>query len=234
MKCTMLQPTYLPWLGYFEMIANVDTFVVFDNVQFSRKSWQQRNRIKMPNGPAFLSVPVKKTGLDTLIKDAMIAYDTDDALQNHWRQISGAYKRARYFADYAAAFEKIYATKYERLRDLNCDLIAALCDAFGIKTTFVYASSLTLPAEKRGREADIIAICKAAGADALYDAHGAQEFLDTGVFTANGVAITFQNYEHPTYRQLWGEFALHMSAIDLLFNEGPASREIILSGARDA
>ena len=103
-KGTVLQPTYLPWAGYFDMIDSTDIYVVFDHVQFERKSLQQINRIKGPNGEHWLTIPVQKVARDTPICDIRISYDQGDPLSKHWKAITSAYKKAPYFAEYRPFF----------------------------------------------------------------------------------------------------------------------------------
>src|ERR1035437_5498649 len=119
MKCTILQPTYLPWLGYIEMIASTETFVIFDHVQFVKKSWQQRNRIKTANGIVTLTIPVEHAQQNTKIKDVKISYEGVNALEKHWKTIELSYKKTRYFETYKNIFKDIYSRKYTHLLDLN-------------------------------------------------------------------------------------------------------------------
>lgn len=228
MKCTILQPTYLPWIGYFDMIAATEKFVVYDHVQFVRKSWQQRNKIKTANGITMLSVPVQHDVQTARICDVKISYDSGNALHKHWKSIEVSYKKSPYFKLYEPVFKDIYFKEYVYLKDLNVALIRAICNLLGIKNDFIFSSELKI--EKSGsdnKSQDVVDLCKAIGANYIYDAKGAEAFLDKEVFRSNGVEIRFQEYEHPNYSQLWGEFQPYMSAIDLLFNEGPASMEII-------
>ena len=111
MKGTILQPTYLPWLGYFEMIGHSDVFVVFDHVQFERKSWQQRNKIKTANGAVSLTVPVQKMPRETKISEMKISYERCNPLERHWKTIELSYKKAPYFEKYKSCFENIYSKK---------------------------------------------------------------------------------------------------------------------------
>ncbi len=227
MKGTILQPTYLPWMGYFELIDSSDVFVVFDHVQFERKSWQQRNKIKTSNGVVYLSVPVQKTPQKTPICDIKISYERDDILKKHFKTIELAYKKAPYFEKYKPYFEKIYSKKHILLRDLNVEIIKLVCALLSINKKIVFSSELNLKDQGMQKAEKVINLCKNLGIDHLYDAKGAEEFLDKALFQKEGILIDFQEFLHPKYPQLWGEFAPYLSVIDLLFNCGPDSIKYI-------
>lgn len=233
MKATILQPTYLPWSGFLEMISSTELYVVFDHVQFERKSWQQRNRIKTPGGELLLTVPVKKISRETRICDIKISYDQVNPLEKHWKTIVLAYQKAPYFDKYRSIFENIYSQKPIFLKELNVELIKAICNILGIKTKIIYSSDLNLNDQNMERTEKVVNLCKKAGISHLYDAKGAQKFLDTSLFDKAGVAITFQNFIPQWYNQLWGDFIPFLSVIDLIFNEGDKSLEIIKSGSKD-
>ena len=229
MKGTILQPTYLPWLGYFEMIDSSDLFVVFDHVQFVKKSWQQRNRIKTANGISILTIPVQREGRSTRIADVKISYDRDNPLEKHWKTITLAYGKSKYFDDYSSYFEKIYSVKHVYLRDLNVAIIKQVCDLLHIKTKIIFSSKLDI-SETEDKTENIISLCEKVGITSLYDAKGAEIFINKSLFEKSNINITFQSFNHPVYNQLWGEFVPQMSIIDLLFNEGDKSIEIIRCG----
>lgn len=227
-----MQPTYLPWIGYFELIDYAEAFVIYDHVQFVKKSWQQRNRIKTSNGVITLTVPIKKEKRETRICDVEISYDREDPLLKHWKTISLAYGKSKFFADYKESFEQIYTHKFSKLRDLNVAIIKNILDILGIKKRLIFSSELELN-EKISKTEDIVNLCKKLGITSLYDAKGAEDFIDVGFFEKENIIIKFQNYDHPQYSQLWGgEFVPYMSIIDLLFNEGEKSLDIIRQGRR--
>jgi hypothetical protein len=230
MRATILQPAYLPWCGYFEMIASTDLYVIFDHVQFVRKSWHQRNRIKDSNGELLLTIPVKKIDRSTPIANIKISYDNVNPLNKHWVSITHAYKKAPYFNNYKSIFENIYNQKHERLRDLNVILIKAIWELLNISTQFIYSSDLDLKDEGLGKTERVVNLCKKVGITYLYDAKGAEGLLDEKLFKEVNIDLEFQNYKHPVYTQQFEEFIPYMSVIDLIFNEGPKSLEIIKSG----
>ncbi len=232
MRCTILQPTYLPWVGYFEMISATDVFVIYDHVQFVRKSWQQRNKIKTANGITVLSVPVQHDKQTARICDIKISYDNGNQLHKHWKSIEVSYKKSKYFKLYESIFREIYFQEHVYIKDLNVSLIKAICGILEIKNKIIYSSDLNITNGENDKSKDVADLCKAIGANYIYDAKGAESFLNKEVLAKHGVEIQFQEYEHPSYSQLWGNFQPYMSTIDLLFNEGPASMEIIKSGRK--
>jgi hypothetical protein len=232
MKGTILQPTYLPWLGYFEMIAASDIFVVFDHVQFEKKSWQQRNRIKTANGVLMLSLPVQHKGIDARICDVEIVHEQKNNPERHWKTIDLSYKKAPFWGKYKDVIEPVFLTKHKLLRDFNVDLIKCFCSIIGIAPQIVYSSQLDLADSNLGKTKKVVNLCKKVGITHLYDAAGASEIIDGALFEKEQIGLSFQNYKHPEYRQLWGQFAPYMSIIDIILNEGERSLSIIRQGAQ--
>ncbi len=230
MKGTILQPTYLPWLGYFEIIDSVDVFVVFDHVQFVRKTWQQRNKIKTRNGVVTLTLPVKRDGRNTRICDAELSHNQGNPMENHWKTIALAYKKAPFFHKYESIFQNIYSKKYNLLGDLNFAIIETIFGILCLDKKIFFSSRLNLNDENMEKTEKIVNLCKKVGITSLYDGKSAADFINTSLFDKEGISVTFQNYKHPIYRQLWGPFVAYLSVIDLLFNEGDSSMEIIRSG----
>jgi hypothetical protein len=234
MRIAIMQPTYLPWLGYFDLIDQVDTFAVLDTVQFEKQSWQQRNRIKTPSGLLWLTVPVLFRGLlgqkilEVEIRDA-------DFWRKHLRGIEVNYGRAQFFEEY---FPQISAILQQccpgtRLVDLNLRLINWLMEILGVRTPVVLASSLA----QEGKRSELLAdICQKLGASQYVSPLGSAVYLmdEMSCFRDADIEVVFQNYCHPEYRQLFPPFLSHASVLDLLFNEGGRSLEIIRSGRRTA
>ncbi len=231
MKLVVMQPTYLPWVGYFDLLDQSDTFVLYDTVQFEKQSWQQRNRIKTAQGPKWLTVPVRQS-LGQRIEEVR----TDDVVpwrHKHWMALVTNYSKAPFWGEYAHLFEATYAEPWERLADLNIHLLTAIANAFGLETRLVRASSL--PPLSGRKEEPLLALCAQLGADVYLSPAGARAYLtDDTAFRAQGVSLEFHGYEHPTWPQQFGEFAPHVSAIDLLFHCGPGARDVLRSGRRPA
>ena len=233
MRIAISQPTYLPWLGYFDLIEQADQFVILDTVQFEKQSWQQRNRIKTAAGLQWLTVPVHFRGrLEQRIHEVQIRDSSFKA--DHLRAIELAYRRAPYFGEYYPALECHLGTAEEgsRLVDLNCGLMRWMLEALRIATPLYFASQI--PVE--GKRTELLAsICRHLGASAYLSPVGAADYLlgEMEIMTRAGVDVSFQNYAHPEYRQLFPPFVPYASALDLLFNEGPNSQEILRSGRRE-
>ena len=223
----ILQPGYLPWLGYFEQMALADLFVYFDNVQFTRKDWRSRNRIVMDGREFLLSVPARKAPLGTPIRDIEISYD-QPWYEKHLKQISAAYKNTPHFQPLFSELEQVFADKPAFLWELDVRLAETMARFLGIKTKTAFASDV--PDQSPDKNQRIIDICKYFEADALYDGKASEEFIDTALFRDNGIEVVFQDYQHPVYKQAGNpEFISHMSSIDLLFNAGDRAKEILLS-----
>lgn len=233
MKTTILQPTYLPWLGYFEMIDAMDQYVVFDHVQFQAKSWQQRNRIKAPNGPLMLTVPVLSDGTQQVrIADKRVAYN-QPWVRKHIKSIRVAYQRAPYFERYFDGICQVLESQPPLLADLTMALNGYFIECLGIQTQVVRSSELLAGTDdsEQGKTEKVVNLCRAAGASVLYDGKVAQDFLQLEQFAAHQIEVIFQDYQHPQYPQLGKEFAPFMCVADLLFNCGDDALQIIRSGA---
>lgn len=234
MKVAITQPTYLPWLGYFDLMDQVDTFVLLDTVQFEKQSWQQRNRIKTPSGLQWLTVPVVFRGrLEQKIQAVEIR--ERDFLGKHLRGIELNYRRTPFFGDYFPALSSIFENLQAgtTLCDLNGRLIEWLAALLGIKTRLLRASLL----DEAGKRTQLLAnICRKLGANYYISPIGSAGYLlpELSILSACGVETVFQNYSHPQYRQSFPPFVAYASVIDLLFNEGPCSLEIIRSGRNTA
>ena len=231
MKIAIAQPTYLPWLGYFDLIDQVDKFVLLDTVQFEKQSWQQRNRIKSPTGLEWLTVPVKIKGRSTqIIEEVEIA--EPEFYKRHLNLVSARYRTSKYFKDFFPQFTGILeASSRSKLADLNCRLIEWLVASLGITVPLVPSSTLKPEGQ---RSALNLSICEQLGATQYYSAIGSAAYLlsEVDLFSHKSIEVCFQNYAHPEYQQLFPPFCPYASVLDLLFNEGPRSTEIIRSGRR--
>jgi hypothetical protein len=226
----IMQPTYLPWAGYLDLIDRADCFVFLDSVQFAKRSWQQRNRVKKagPDPIQWLTVPVLTKGRrDQLIADVEID-PTSEFPEGHLATLRHLYAKAPFFDQYFDELQTIVRGQ-TRLADLNIGLITWLCRSIGIECEMARSSQL----DASGRRADLLAnICQVVRADRYLSAAGSKEYIDEyDPFTANGIELVYQEY-HPTeYRQLHGTFEPFLSALDLMFNEGPESLRVIRAGS---
>jgi hypothetical protein len=230
MKIAISQPTYLPWLGYLDLIDQVDTFVFLDTVQFEKRSWQQRNRIKTQNGLSLLTVPVAVKGrFDQKIKDAEI--ESSHFVRKHLRSLELNYHRCPFFAQFFPELAQMLQShsRPSHLADLNIQLIRWLCHKLGITTVMLRSSQM----DHEGRRSDLLLnLCRTLNADCYVSSLGAAKYLlpDLSRFSAAGIDVIFRQYDHPRYRQRFPPFVSHASIIDLLFNEGNRSLEILRTG----
>lgn len=220
----VLQPGYLPWLGFFDQILRSDIFVYYDDVPYDKHGWRNRNRIKTPAGPMWLTVPVIDKGRHgQFILEAEIDNQLPWA-RKHLGSIRQFYNRAPYFEAYYPELESLLGRPWRYLIDLDLALIERLCEWLDVRGTIIRASDLHIGGERSER---LLNFCKHFGADHYLSGNAAQDYLDVARFTAQGVQVEWQNYRHPIYPQMHGAFLSHLSALDLLLNAGPTSSHIL-------
>jgi len=230
MIVTINQPRYLPWLGYFHRIAVSDLFIYLDSVQYARSDWENRNRIKTGQGPKWLTVPVKAEH-GTMIPEVTI--DNDQPWQTkHWKTIFQSYSKAPFFPRYEAALSSIYRDgTWSRLIDLNLESTQTLCGLLGLNQAR-FARASEIGARGKGSEL-ILNLCTAVGAKVYLSGSQGRNYLDEDGFRRAGIRVVYQDYVHPQYPQLFGDFVPFMAVPDLLFNCGPRSLEILLAGQQE-
>lgn len=232
-KIAILQSSYIPWKGYFDIIHMVDEFVLFDDVQFTRRDWRNRNRIKTPQGPAWLTIPVVSKGryLQT-IEETRI--QEPGWAERHWAILEQNYRKAPCFADYAGPVRALYeaVAELERLSEVNCRLLAGLCALLGITTPFRWSRDYGGEGQKTDR---LVSICRAAGARAYLSGPSARDYIEPEKFAAAGVALEYMSYAgYPEYPQCFGAFDHGVSVLDLLFNVGTEAPRYMKSFSGDA
>jgi len=228
MVLSVHQPQYIPWIGYFHKILTSDVFVYLDNVQYKPREFQNRNRIRTKDGPIWLSVPVVTKGLGRQnICDVRID-NSVDWRQEHLKSIRACYGRADFFAKYFPFFEDIYKKSWDSLSELNIEVTNYMLKEMSISTDIYFESKLGIMSKKTDR---IIEICGKLKADDYLSGIGGKDYLEEDKFAASGIKLTYQQFRHPEYRQQFmkdgRDFMPYMSAIDLLFNEGPRSRDML-------
>lgn len=217
-KVAILQSNYIPWKGYFDMIAAVDEFILYDDMQYTRRDWRNRNKIKTPQGLQWLTVPVKVKGkYNQKIKDTEI--DGSDWAVVHWRALEMNYHRSPHFDEIAAWLKPLYLTvSHTHLSQLNRLFIEAVCDWLGIKTFINNSWDYNLLDGKSKRLTDL---CAQAGGKEYISGSAAKNYIEEDVFIEQGIKLTWFNYSgYPQYPQLWGEFTHGVTILDLLFNCG--------------
>lgn len=213
------QPNYLPYLGFFDKMANADIFVIYDDAQFNKEDFQHRNRIRIYHGWKYLTVPVEKK--HTPIRDIRIRNERMIKgipwQEAHLKEIGDNYKDTLYYARYVDRLDALYTDKYDKLIDLNMDIINFLKGAFNIRTKMIFASELGFTSRSTERLADIT---EALGGDAYLSGPAGRNYLDVSLFESKNISVKFQDFKHPVYKQRYGGFVPNMSAIDALFNMG--------------
>jgi len=221
-KVAIVQSNYIPWKGYFDMIAAVDEFILYDDMQYTRRDWRNRNQIKTPQGVQWLTVPVKVKGkYHQKIRETEIA--GSEWAQAHWKAMELNYRRAAHFAEVTAWVEPMYlGHSYSHISQLNRAFIEAICGYLGIATALTNSWDYTLLEGKTERLADL---CAQAGATEYVSGPAAKDYVEEGVFRAMGIQLTWFDYTgYPEYPQLWGDFTHGVTVLDLLFNCGKDAR----------
>jgi len=225
MRIGILQPGYLPWLGFFEQMYKSDVFVIYEDVQYDKHGWRNRNRIKTANGVQWLTVPI----LVKFEEHPLISEVEVDNKQN-WRKkhlsaIQQSYSKAPFYKEYADIFEEAYSRDWEYLIDIDMYFITKLSECLGMGSKKIIRSS-TLDATG-DRVERLVNICKMFKADTFYEGAAGRNYLDEKHFAGHGIRLEFQDYKHPIYNQLYGDFVPYLSVIDLLFNHGEESLAIL-------
>lgn len=228
-RIAILQSNYIPWKGYFDMIAAVDEFILYDDMQFTKNDWRNRNQIKTPQGVQWLTVPVGQD-IDRRIRDVTVGARWQE---KHWKSLESNYRRARFFGEISSWLKPLYLDQtYTYLSQVNRCFIEAICDYLRIKTLISNSWDYPLSAGKSERVADL---CVAAGGCEYVSGPAAKGYIDQSVFVERGVRLNWFDYDgYPVYPQLWGEFAHHVSIMDLLFNCGDGARSYMKSAYKES
>ncbi|MFQ5427956.1 MAG: WbqC family protein [Thermodesulfobacteriota bacterium] len=227
-KVAILQSNYIPWKGYFDLINMVDEFILYDDMQYTRRDWRNRNIIKTANGPLWLTIPVDVKGkYYQSIKDTKI--QDPSWTGKHWKSISHNYAKAEFFARYRDIFEDLYheCGDEEFLSKVNFRFIEAICRILGIETELTWSMDYDLAEGKTER---LVALCADAGATHYISGPAAKDYIEDDLFKEAGIGLSYMDYSgYRPYRQLYGEFTHRVSIIDLLFNEGPGAVKFMKS-----
>lgn len=227
MNCVINQPNYIPWRGYFHQIRKADVFVFYDDVQYDKHGWRNRNRVKATNGPVWLSIPVRNKGVienQTPINEIAIDW-TRDWSRKHWMTIRQSYGKAPCFNDYATQVEEFYKTRHKLLADFTIELTITLARTLGItRTKFVRSSSLKATGTKTDR---LLQILQALGATHYISGPAAQNYLEEDRLADAGISLEYMVYDYPEYQQLYPPYDPHVSVLDLLFMTGTDAAQYI-------
>ena len=229
-RVAIIQSVYIPWKGFFDLVARCDEYVILDTVQFARRHWHNRNRIKTPQGLLWLTIPViTKSRFEQPIEDVMVAEPWAD---RHWRSIETYYRKAPCFDLHVQAVRGFYeeAASKSRLTDINEVLLTGLLRLLGIRTKISRDRAFDPQGSKTDRLVDI---CRKAGASRYLSGPSARAYLEEDKFQSAGIEVEWMVYsDYPQYHQLWGTFEHAVSIIDLIFNAGVAARELWWTGER--
>lgn len=214
------QPAYMPWMGYFNRIANADLHVVLDHVQFEKNSFTNRNKIKTKDGLLWLTVPLKTKGLfgDLSINNIKIA--NDNWKNKHIKNLEYSYLKSPFYKNYEYFLKDFYKNDFVKLVDILYPMNSWLLEELEIKTPIIYSSNLNLSSSKSDLVLDI---CKFFDAKSYLSGPLGRDYLDIESFQKNKIEILYDDYVHPVYNQFNGAFESHLGILDLLFNCGPES-----------
>jgi hypothetical protein len=215
-KAAIVQSSYIPWKGFFDMVASVDELILYDDVQFTKNDWRNRNKIKTPQGVQWLTVPVGQN-IRRRIRDVILA---DPCWQTkHWKTIQSNYRRALHFGSMAEKIEPLYLQqRHTHLSSLNRTFIEAICAILGISTKISNSWDYNL---SEGKSQRLVDLCKQIGATEYISGPAAKNYIEQSAFAEQGIKLTWFDYSgYPEYHQLWDGFVHGVSILDLLFNCG--------------
>ncbi len=222
-KIAIVQSNYIPWKGYFDLIAAVDEMIIYDDVQFTKNDWRNRNKIKSPRGVEWLSIPV---GQNISRRICDVALPNTDWRADHWRKLHAYYHAAPHFNEVAAMLAPFYQqATHTTLTEFNRALIEVICAYLGITSKISYAWDYP---SVEGKTERLVSLCEQSRAAVYVSGPAAKDYLDTSLFSDKGIAVEWFDYAgYPEYPQLHGSFEHAVSVLDLLFNCGKNARNFM-------
>ena len=217
----IIQSCYIPWKGYFDIINSVDEFVFYDEVQFTKNDWRNRNIVKSANGPQWLTIPVLGS-MSKPIKDIQVA--NKHWCGKHWKTLQNLYSKSKYFNEYKYHFESLYdeCENVDNLSSINFKFIEKICNILKISTKLSYSHEYSNKSLCNNKTSRLIELCNSTNATTYLSGPLAKNYIEESSFTDAGIGLEYIEYTgYPVYKQLYGEFIHNVSIIDLLFNEGP-------------
>lgn len=224
-----MQSNYIPWKGYFDLINQVDEFILYDDMQYTKNDWRNRNLIKVADGRQWLTIPVRQRGRSKQkILDVEVA--SNHWRRKHWQSLLIHYGKAHCFKQYRNCFERLYLDDDERfLSRINYRFLKLINEILGIGTRLSWSSDYVLQGNKSER---LVGLCEAAGACEYVSGQAAKDYLELALFAEAGISVRWMDYSHyPVYRQLHPPFVHGVSILDLIFNEGATARHYMKSFA---
>lgn len=228
MRIVILQPGYIPWLGFFDQMYQSDIFVIYDDVQYDKHGWRNRNRIKTSQGAMWLTVPVLTKGQEKPVNKEIKIDNNGNWRKKHLQSIVQNYSKTPYFNDYFYDLEKIILKDTDFLLDLNMRMISFLSEKLHINKKIIFSSDLGIEGEATDR---LINICRHLNAAEYLTGDAAKNYLKERLFLENNIKLVYHNYRHPVYKQQYEDFIPYLSVIDLLFNHGEESLKILTNEA---
>lgn len=225
----VLQPSYIPWLGFWEMLISSDIILIYDNVQFDKNGWRNRNKIKTPDGSSWITIPVLQSG-----RFGQKNYEVECATNKIWakkhlKTFINFYKKSPYFDEIYELCEKILNKPSSKLLDIQLSFLQEIAMYLDIDTQFILSSEVIID-ESENRELRLINYCKQLKCNIYINGSSGKELYSKDEFLKHNINLLFQKYEHPIYPQRYGDFIPYLSILDLLFNCGKNSKKIITKG----
>ena len=227
-KIAILQSNYIPWKGYFDIINLVDEFILYDDMQYTRRDWRNRNKIKTPDGLKWRTIPVVNKG-KFFQKSNETQVQNSEWCHDHWRALSLNYARAPYFRQYAERLEELYRQCEQEtyLSKINYRFLTAICEMLDIHTKITWSSDYELAEGKTER---LVGLCRSAGGSEYLSGPAAKDYIVDSLFEEAGITLKYMDYSgYPEYPQQFGVFEHGVTVLDLLFNTGPDARKYMKS-----
>lgn len=225
-KVAILQSNYIPWKGYFDIINRVDEFILFDDAQYTRNDWRNRNKIKTPSGPLWLTIPVRRNFGQKIIESKV---ESGNWAEKHWKSIKNNYAKAPYFDSLASRFETAYQESGRQLylSRINHAFISLICELLGVKTKISWSMDYEIGDGKTER---LVSLCQQVEGTEYVSGPAAKDYLDEDAFASAGIKLAYMDYSgYPEYPQLFPPFVHEVSVIDLIFNTGNEALKYIKS-----
>ncbi|MFY4787840.1 WbqC family protein [Aliarcobacter butzleri] len=226
-KIAILQSNYIPWKGYFDIINMVDEFIIYDDMQYTKRDWRNRNRIKTQKGLEWITIPVEVKGkYFQKINETKIS--EKNWAKKHWQTIAHNYSKTKYFKEYKSIFEELYLSCNEDfLTQINFKFITAINCILEINTNIRFSNEFKLVS---GQTEKLVSICKQCGADTYLSGPGAKSYFDMNLAKTENIKVEWMQYnDYKEYNQLFGKFEHHVSILDLIFNEGKEAKKFMKS-----
>lgn len=223
MTVSILQSNYIPWKGYFDLIARSDVFVIYDEVQYTKNDWRNRNIILTPNGPNWITIPVRVNNLDQKIFETKIA--SNNWQKKHISSLQGNYTKANYFHEYKERVFSMFENQSEYISEVNISFIKGICNLLDIKTQIIDSRELNLEGDRNMR---LLEACKKLNANKYISGPAAKSYLDLDLFNKEGIEVEWMNYSgYKEYKQVYKPFNHGVTILDLMFNLGPSSKSYL-------